>query len=44
MYFLFTVRWVVYLAAVFFDVTQRSPKRTLGGALCDIQKTAAEGD
>ena len=25
----------------FLDVTQRSPKRTFGGALCDIQKTAA---
>ena len=25
----------------FFDVTQRSPKRTFGGALGDIQKTAA---
>ena len=24
----------------FLDATQRSPKRTFGGALCDIQKTA----
>ena len=27
----------------FLDVTQRSPKRTFGGALRDIQKTAAKG-
>ena len=26
------------------DVTQRSPKRTFGGALCDIQKKGCEGD
>ena len=25
----------------FWNVTQRSPKRTFWGALCDIQKTAA---
>ena len=38
-YFYLIVCYVVSLAAVFLDVTQRSP--SFGGALRDIQKTAA---
>ena len=30
------------LSQPFLDVTQRSPKETFGGALRDIQKTAAK--
>ena len=38
--------WVVSFAAVFWDVTQRSPQssRFFGGALRDIPKNGCEGD